>query len=102
MLLASPLQSPSRRRRPCCSRTRGEEKARAPLPQLSFCGCRSRNNMPAAEAKLKKSRCANRFDCPGCLPTLHPGRGHRLTASRRAKATVKKALRGTRILSPGV
>ncbi|KAL0585933.1 Dynactin subunit 4 [Plecturocebus cupreus] len=47
--------------------------------------------MPSAEAKLKKSRCANRFDCPGCRPTLHPGRGHRLTASRRAKATVRKA-----------
>ncbi|KAL0585225.1 Dynactin subunit 4 [Plecturocebus cupreus] len=47
--------------------------------------------MPSAEAKLKKSRCANRFDCPGCRPALHPGRGHRLTASRRAKATVRKA-----------
>uniref|UniRef100_A0A2K6KW47 Dynactin subunit 4 n=1 Tax=Rhinopithecus bieti TaxID=61621 RepID=A0A2K6KW47_RHIBE len=27
-------------------------------------------NMPSAEAKLKKNRCANCFDCPGCMHTL--------------------------------
>uniref|UniRef100_H0X430 Dynactin subunit 4 n=1 Tax=Otolemur garnettii TaxID=30611 RepID=H0X430_OTOGA len=69
----------------------GEKKVRAPLSQLYFCRycselrsleCVSHEvdshycpscleNMPSAEAKLKKSnRCANCFDCPGCMHTL--------------------------------
>ncbi|XP_004696787.1 dynactin subunit 4 isoform X3 [Echinops telfairi] len=68
----------------------GEKKVRAPLSQLYFCRyCRELRslecvshevdshycpscleNMPSAEAKLKKNRCANCFDCPGCMHTL--------------------------------
>ncbi|KAF4015251.1 hypothetical protein G4228_006615 [Cervus hanglu yarkandensis] len=68
----------------------GEKKVRAPLSQLYFCRycsdlrsleCVSHEvdshycpscleNMPSAEAKLKKNRCANCFDCPGCMHTL--------------------------------
>ncbi|XP_077588472.1 dynactin subunit 4 isoform X1 [Stigmatopora nigra] len=69
---------------------RGEKKIRAPLSQLYFCRycselrsleCVSHEvdshycpscleNMPSAEAKLKKNRCANCFDCPCCMHTL--------------------------------
>ncbi|TNM98795.1 hypothetical protein fugu_013359 [Takifugu bimaculatus] len=69
---------------------RGEKKLRAPLSQLYFCRycselrsleCVSHEvdshycpscleNMPSAEAKLKKNRCANCFDCPCCMHTL--------------------------------
>ncbi|XP_062943048.1 dynactin subunit 4 isoform X1 [Cynocephalus volans] len=68
----------------------GEKKVQAPLSQLYFCRycselrsleCVSHEvdshycpscleNMPSAEAKLKKNRCANCFDCPGCMHTL--------------------------------
>nr|KAF6479638.1 dynactin subunit 4 [Molossus molossus] len=68
----------------------GEKKVRAPLSQLYFCRycselrsleCVSHEvdshycpscleNMPSAEAKLKKNRCTNCFDCPGCMHTL--------------------------------
>uniref|UniRef100_A0A6I8NXE3 Dynactin subunit 4 n=1 Tax=Ornithorhynchus anatinus TaxID=9258 RepID=A0A6I8NXE3_ORNAN len=68
----------------------GEKKVRAPLSQLYFCRycselrsleCVSHEvdshycpscleNMPSAEAKLKKNRCANCFDCPCCMHTL--------------------------------
>uniref|UniRef100_A0A8C5BH58 Dynactin subunit 4 n=1 Tax=Gadus morhua TaxID=8049 RepID=A0A8C5BH58_GADMO len=69
---------------------RGEKKTRSPLSQLYFCRycselrsleCVSHEvdshycpscleNMPSAEAKLKKNRCANCFDCPCCMHTL--------------------------------
>ncbi|XP_032384556.1 dynactin subunit 4 [Etheostoma spectabile] len=69
---------------------RGEKRIRAPLSQLYFCRycselrsleCVSHEvdshycpscleNMPSAEAKLKKNRCANCFDCPSCMHTL--------------------------------
>ncbi|XP_051930914.1 dynactin subunit 4 isoform X1 [Hippocampus zosterae] len=69
---------------------RGEKKIRAPLSQLYYCRycselrsleCVSHEvdshycpscleNMPSAEAKLKKNRCANCFDCPCCMHTL--------------------------------
>ncbi|MEE6478446.1 hypothetical protein FKM82_011850 [Ascaphus truei] len=69
---------------------RGEKAIRAPLSQLYFCRycselrsleCVSHEvdshycpscleNMPSAEAKLKKNRCANCFDCPCCMHTL--------------------------------
>uniref|UniRef100_A0A8C5HUT9 Dynactin subunit 4 n=1 Tax=Gouania willdenowi TaxID=441366 RepID=A0A8C5HUT9_GOUWI len=69
---------------------RGEKQIRAPLSQLYFCRycselrsleCVSHEvdshycpscleNMPSAEAKLKKNRCANCFDCPCCMHTL--------------------------------
>ncbi|XP_063046207.1 dynactin subunit 4 isoform X2 [Engraulis encrasicolus] len=69
---------------------RGEKKIRSPLSQLYFCRycselrsleCVSHEvdshycpscleNMPSAEAKLKKNRCANCFDCPCCMHTL--------------------------------
>ncbi|KAI5608098.1 dynactin subunit 4 isoform 1 [Silurus asotus] len=69
---------------------RGEKKIRAPLSQLYFCRycselrsleCVSHEvdshycpscleSMPSAEAKLKKNRCANCFDCPCCMHTL--------------------------------
>uniref|UniRef100_A0A1A8G1L0 Dynactin subunit 4 n=4 Tax=Nothobranchius korthausae TaxID=1143690 RepID=A0A1A8G1L0_9TELE len=69
---------------------RGEKRTRAPLSQLYFCRycielrsleCVSHEvdshycpscleNMPSAEAKLKKNRCANCFDCPCCMHTL--------------------------------
>ncbi|CAN2387291.1 Dynactin subunit 4 isoform X1, partial [Pristimantis euphronides] len=68
----------------------GEKEIRAPLSQLYFCRycCELRSlecvshevdshycpscleNMPSAEAKLKKNRCANCFDCPCCMHTL--------------------------------
>uniref|UniRef100_A0AAY5KDJ5 Dynactin subunit 4 n=2 Tax=Esox lucius TaxID=8010 RepID=A0AAY5KDJ5_ESOLU len=68
----------------------GEKKIRSPLSQLYFCRycselrsleCVSHEvdshycpscleNMPSAEAKLKKNRCANCFDCPCCMHTL--------------------------------
>merc|ERR1719284_643469 len=35
------------------------------------CGCLNcMENMPSAEARLKKNRCANCFDCPHCDHTL--------------------------------
>uniref|UniRef100_A0A672GM65 Dynactin subunit 4 n=1 Tax=Salarias fasciatus TaxID=181472 RepID=A0A672GM65_SALFA len=69
---------------------RGEKRIRAPISQLYFCRycselrsleCVSHEvdshycpscleNMPSAEAKLKKNRCANCFDCPCCMHTL--------------------------------
>uniref|UniRef100_A0A3Q2CZL2 Dynactin subunit 4 n=1 Tax=Cyprinodon variegatus TaxID=28743 RepID=A0A3Q2CZL2_CYPVA len=69
---------------------RGEKRIRAPLSQLYFCRycselrsleCVSHEvdshycpscleNMPSAEAKVKKNRCANCFDCPCCMHTL--------------------------------
>ncbi|XP_008418187.1 dynactin subunit 4 isoform X1 [Poecilia reticulata] len=69
---------------------RGQKRIRAPLSQLYFCRycselrsleCVSHEvdshycpscleNMPSAEAKLKKNRCANCFDCPCCMHTL--------------------------------
>ncbi|XP_055034890.1 dynactin subunit 4 isoform X2 [Misgurnus anguillicaudatus] len=69
---------------------RGEKRIRVPLSQLYFCRycselrsleCVSHEvdshfcpscleNMPSAEAKLKKNRCANCFDCPCCMHTL--------------------------------
>uniref|UniRef100_A0A3Q3IMV0 Dynactin subunit 4 n=1 Tax=Monopterus albus TaxID=43700 RepID=A0A3Q3IMV0_MONAL len=69
---------------------RGEKRIRAALSQLYFCRycselrsleCVSHEvdshycpscleNMPSAEAKLKKNRCANCFDCPCCMHTL--------------------------------
>ncbi|KAJ3588583.1 hypothetical protein NHX12_012175 [Muraenolepis orangiensis] len=69
---------------------RGEKRIRSPLSQLYFCRycselrsleCVSHEvdshycpscleNMPSAEAKLKKNRCANCFDCPCCMHTL--------------------------------
>ncbi|KAG7271633.1 hypothetical protein CRUP_012153 [Coryphaenoides rupestris] len=58
---------------------RGDKKKqiRAPLSQLYFCRYCSElrsldclENMPSAEAKLKKNRCANCFDCPCCMHTL--------------------------------
>ncbi|XP_056294761.1 dynactin subunit 4 isoform X1 [Pseudoliparis swirei] len=69
---------------------RGEKRIRTPLSQLYFCRycselrsleCVSHEvdshycpscleNMPSAEAKLKKNRCANCFDCPCCMHTL--------------------------------
>ncbi|MBN3281601.1 DCTN4 protein, partial [Polyodon spathula] len=68
----------------------GEKKIRSPLSQLYYCRycselrsleCVSHEvdshycpscleNMPSAEAKLKKNRCANCFDCPCCMHTL--------------------------------
>uniref|UniRef100_A0AAZ3QI94 Dynactin subunit 4 n=1 Tax=Oncorhynchus tshawytscha TaxID=74940 RepID=A0AAZ3QI94_ONCTS len=68
----------------------GEKKIRSPLSTLYFCRycselrsleCVSHEvdshycpscleNMPSAEAKLKKNRCANCFDCPCCMHTL--------------------------------
>ncbi|KAJ8246567.1 hypothetical protein GJAV_G00252880 [Gymnothorax javanicus] len=68
----------------------GEKRIRAPLSQLYFCRycselrsleCVSHEvdshycpscleNMPSAEAKIKKNRCANCFDCPCCMHTL--------------------------------
>ncbi|TRY54683.1 hypothetical protein DNTS_031218 [Danionella cerebrum] len=69
---------------------RSEKRIRSPLSQLYFCRycselrsleCVSHEvdshfcpscleNMPSAEAKLKKNRCANCFDCPCCMHTL--------------------------------
>uniref|UniRef100_A0A3P8WKR0 Dynactin subunit 4 n=1 Tax=Cynoglossus semilaevis TaxID=244447 RepID=A0A3P8WKR0_CYNSE len=69
---------------------KGEKRIRSPLSQLYFCRycCELRSlecvshevdshycpscleNMPSAEAKLKKNRCANCFDCPCCMHTL--------------------------------
>uniref|UniRef100_A0A8K9UUC1 Dynactin subunit 4 n=1 Tax=Oncorhynchus mykiss TaxID=8022 RepID=A0A8K9UUC1_ONCMY len=68
----------------------GEKKIRSSLSTLYFCRycselrsleCVSHEvdshycpscleNMPSAEAKLKKNRCANCFDCPCCMHTL--------------------------------
>ncbi|XP_015279058.1 PREDICTED: dynactin subunit 4 [Gekko japonicus] len=92
---------------------RGEKEIRAPLSQLYFCRycselrsleCVSHEvdshycpscleNMPSAEAKLKKNRCANCFDCPCCMHTL----SSRATSKKTplpddpAKTTMKKA-----------
>ncbi|KAI1898252.1 hypothetical protein AGOR_G00070420 [Albula goreensis] len=68
----------------------GEKRIRSPLSHLYFCRycselrsleCVSHEvdshycpscleNMPSAEAKIKKNRCANCFDCPCCMHTL--------------------------------
>ncbi|KAB0395753.1 hypothetical protein E2I00_002420 [Balaenoptera physalus] len=91
----------------------GEKKVRAPLSQLYFCRycselrsleCVSHEvdshycpscleNMPSAEAKLKKNRCANCFDCPGCMHTLSTRATSISTQlpDDPAKTTVKKA-----------
>ncbi|XP_069510135.1 dynactin subunit 4 isoform X1 [Ambystoma mexicanum] len=94
-------------------RVDGEKRLRAPLSQLYFCRycgelrsleCVSHEvdshycpscleNMPSAEAKLKKNRCANCFDCPCCMHTLST----RATSMQAplpddpAKTTMKKA-----------
>ncbi|XP_043925331.1 dynactin subunit 4 isoform X1 [Protopterus annectens] len=91
----------------------GEKKIRAPLSQLYFCRyctelrsleCVSHEvdshycpscleNMPSAEAKLKKNRCANCFDCPCCMHTLST-RATSIPAplpDDPAKTTMKKA-----------
>uniref|UniRef100_A0A803K1X8 Dynactin subunit 4 n=1 Tax=Xenopus tropicalis TaxID=8364 RepID=A0A803K1X8_XENTR len=50
-------------------------------------------NMPSAEAKLKKNRCANCFDCPCCMHTLST-RATNIPAplpDDPAKTTMKKA-----------
>ncbi|NXP13920.1 DCTN4 protein, partial [Thinocorus orbignyianus] len=92
---------------------RGEKEMRAPLSQLYFCRycselrsleCVSHEvdshycpscleNMPSAEAKLKKNRCANCFDCPCCMHTLST-RATSIPAplpDDPAKTTMKKA-----------
>ncbi|XP_029410089.1 dynactin subunit 4 isoform X2 [Nannospalax galili] len=91
----------------------GEKKVRAPLSQLYFCRycselrsleCVSHEvdshycpscleNMPSAEAKLKKNRCANCFDCPGCMHTLSTRATNISTQlpDDPAKTTMKKA-----------
>uniref|UniRef100_A0A8C8VQE7 Dynactin subunit 4 n=1 Tax=Pelusios castaneus TaxID=367368 RepID=A0A8C8VQE7_9SAUR len=92
---------------------RGEKEIRAPLSQLYFCRycselrsleCVSHEvdshycpscleNMPSAEAKLKKNRCANCFDCPCCMHTLST-RATSIPAplpDDPAKTTMKKA-----------
>ncbi|XP_072923208.1 dynactin subunit 4 isoform X2 [Hemitrygon akajei] len=91
----------------------GEKKLRLPLSQLYFCRychelrsleCVSHEvdshycpscleNMPSAEAKLKKNRCANCFDCPSCMHTLST-RATSIPAplpDDPAKTTMKKA-----------
>uniref|UniRef100_A0A6I8PWN4 Dynactin subunit 4 n=1 Tax=Xenopus tropicalis TaxID=8364 RepID=A0A6I8PWN4_XENTR len=91
----------------------GEKPIRAPLSQLYFCRycselrsleCVSHEvdshycpscleNMPSAEAKLKKNRCANCFDCPCCMHTLST-RATNIPAplpDDPAKTTMKKA-----------
>uniref|UniRef100_A0A8C4TKN4 Dynactin subunit 4 n=1 Tax=Erpetoichthys calabaricus TaxID=27687 RepID=A0A8C4TKN4_ERPCA len=91
----------------------GEKKIRSPLSQLYFCRycselrsleCVSHEvdshycpscleNMPSAEAKLKKNRCANCFDCPCCMHTLST-RATNIPAPLAddpAKTTMKKA-----------
>ncbi|KAM3927040.1 dynactin subunit 4 isoform 2-T2 [Leptodactylus fuscus] len=91
----------------------GEKEIRAPLSQLYFCRycselrsleCVSHEvdshycpscleNMPSAEAKLKKNRCANCFDCPCCMHTLST-RATSIPAplpDDPAKTTMKKA-----------
>uniref|UniRef100_H3BB34 Dynactin subunit 4 n=1 Tax=Latimeria chalumnae TaxID=7897 RepID=H3BB34_LATCH len=91
----------------------GEKKIRSPLSQLYFCRycselrsleCVSHEvdshycpscleNMPSAEAKLKKNRCANCFDCPCCMHTLST-RATNIPAplpDDPAKTTMKKA-----------
>ncbi|XP_069754118.1 dynactin subunit 4 [Narcine bancroftii] len=91
----------------------GEKKLRLPLSQLYFCRychelrsleCVSHEvdshycpscleNMPSAEAKLKKNRCANCFDCPSCMHTLST-RATNIPAplpDDPAKTTMKKA-----------
>ncbi|KAG8438932.1 hypothetical protein GDO86_005207 [Hymenochirus boettgeri] len=92
---------------------RGDKPIRAPLSQLYFCRycselrsleCVSHEvdshycpscleNMPSAEAKLKKNRCANCFDCPCCMHTLST-RATSIPAplpDDPAKTTMKKA-----------
>ncbi|XP_028574124.1 dynactin subunit 4 isoform X1 [Lacerta agilis] len=92
---------------------RGEKEIRMPLSQLYFCRycselrsleCVSHEvdshycpscleNMPSAEAKLKKNRCANCFDCPCCMHTLST-RATSIPAplpDDPAKTTMKKA-----------
>ncbi|KAL7985826.1 hypothetical protein Chor_010992 [Crotalus horridus] len=92
---------------------RGEKEIRIPLSQLYFCRycselrsleCVSHEvdshycpscleNMPSAEAKLKKNRCANCFDCPCCMHTLST-RATSIPAplpDDPAKTTMKKA-----------
>ncbi|XP_043559028.1 dynactin subunit 4 isoform X1 [Chiloscyllium plagiosum] len=91
----------------------GDKKLRLPLSQLYFCRychelrsleCVSHEvdshycpscleNMPSAEAKLKKNRCANCFDCPCCMHTLST-RATNIPAplpDDPAKTTMKKA-----------
>ncbi|XP_023675328.1 dynactin subunit 4 isoform X1 [Paramormyrops kingsleyae] len=91
----------------------GEKKIRSPLSSLYFCRycselrsleCVSHEvdshycpscleNMPSAEAKLKKNRCANCFDCPCCMHTLST-RATNIPAplpDDPAKTTMKKA-----------
>ncbi|MFT7802643.1 dynactin subunit 4 isoform X2 [Arapaima gigas] len=91
----------------------GEKKIRSPLSNLYFCRyclelrsleCLSHEvdshycpscleNMPSAEAKLKKNRCANCFDCPCCMHTLST-RATSIPAplpDDPAKTTMKKA-----------
>uniref|UniRef100_A0A4W3HGQ2 Dynactin subunit 4 n=1 Tax=Callorhinchus milii TaxID=7868 RepID=A0A4W3HGQ2_CALMI len=91
----------------------GDKKLRLPLSQLYFCRyclelrsleCVSHEvdshycpscleNMPSAEAKLKKNRCANCFDCPSCMHTLST-RATNIPAplpDDPAKTTMKKA-----------
>ncbi|XP_036379515.1 dynactin subunit 4 isoform X1 [Megalops cyprinoides] len=91
----------------------GEKKIYAPLSHLYFCRycselrsleCVSHEvdshycpscleNMPSAEAKLKKNRCANCFDCPCCMHTLST-RATNVPAplpDDPAKTTLKKA-----------
>ncbi|XP_032885643.1 dynactin subunit 4 isoform X1 [Amblyraja radiata] len=91
----------------------GEKQQRLPLSQLYFCRychelrsleCVSHEvdshycpscleNMPSAEAKLKKNRCANCFDCPSCMHTLST-RATNIPAplpDDPAKTTMKKA-----------
>ncbi|XP_018600699.1 dynactin subunit 4 isoform X2 [Scleropages formosus] len=91
----------------------GEKKIRSPLSNLYFCRyclelrsleCVSHEvdshycpscleNMPSAEAKLKKNRCANCFDCPCCMHTLST-RATNIPAplpDDPAKTTMKKA-----------
>ncbi|KAJ8394466.1 hypothetical protein AAFF_G00046770 [Aldrovandia affinis] len=91
----------------------GEKKIRSPLSHLYFCRycselrsleCVSHEvdshycpscleNMPSAEAKIKKNRCANCFDCPCCMHTLST-RATNIPAplpDDPAKTTMKKA-----------
>ncbi|KAG7464841.1 hypothetical protein MATL_G00169910 [Megalops atlanticus] len=91
----------------------GEKRIRTPLSLLYFCRycCELRSlecvshevdshycpscleNMPSAEAKLKKNRCANCFDCPCCMHTLST-RATNIPAplpDDPAKTTMKKA-----------
>ncbi|XP_010212843.1 PREDICTED: dynactin subunit 4 [Tinamus guttatus] len=47
--------------------------------------------MPSAEAKLKKNRCANCFDCPCCMHTLSTRATSKTLPDDPAKTTMKKA-----------